>query len=72
MKKVALGQHLNVIMEAVDKIAEAIGHGPRVKERVNIIRDQVVLLALDAGLPVQPVPEKKSDGESERRPGEAG
>ena len=67
------GSHLNAIMKAIDTMQSTFRdpdfHGnPKVHDRLDAIRDQVVLLALDLRLPVQPAKEK-SDGEADGRPG---
>ncbi len=70
------GKHLNAIMVAIDALQATFRNAnfrgsPRVHERINTIRDQVVLLALDLRLPIQPV-EEKVDGDTDRHPGETG
>lgn len=66
------GKKLNAIIEALDEFqaALAVGTPGRHRERLNAMRDQVMLLALDLKLPLQP--QEKDDAEGERRPGTAG
>lgn len=57
------GKKLNTILEAVDAFQAAlpVALPGRHRERLNAIRDQVMLLALDLRLPVQPVEEKQDE-----------
>lgn len=73
MTRSEAGKRLNSILETVDDMQEAlpIALPGRHRERLNAIRDQVMLLALDLKLPIQPVKEN-GNAESERQPGEAG
>jgi len=71
MTRKELGLKLNAVFEVLDSIDQSVG-SLRVKSRLNIIRDQVILIALDLNLPVQPVKEEKSDGEGERPEGSTG
>lgn len=66
------GKKLNAILETVDELQGSlpVGLPGRHRERINTIRDQVMLLALDLKLPLQP--QEKDDAEGERRPGSTG
>jgi hypothetical protein len=55
---------LNVLLATVDNIQESFPQRQgRPHERLNIIRDQLALLALDLGLPIQPIKEEKKSDE---------
>ena len=65
------GKRLNAIFEALDAVQDGIRGkqvSSRCKERINAIRDQVVLLALDLRLPVAPLAEKTDAGDPGQAP----
>lgn len=73
MTKGEAGKNLNAMLELVDALSVGLSNlsNSRTHGRLNTIRDQVMLLALDLGLPIQPVVEK-ADVQAERRPGDPG
>ena len=72
-----MGRRINAVLEAVDDLQDELPVDRiRPRARLDDIRDQLVLLALDLGLtinPVKPKPaETKPDGEADRPQGQTG
>lgn len=68
-------KHLNSVLVAIDAMQDGIRgkvSNPRFDVRLNAIRDQVVLLALDLGLPLKPILKEDADAPGERLQSETG
>lgn len=77
MSALKMGRRINAVLEAVDDLQDELPVDRiRPRARLDDIRDQLVLLALDLGLsinPAKPKPtETKPDGEADRPAGQTG
>jgi hypothetical protein len=59
MTRGEVGKSLNTVLETIDALQDRFKGRAKVNARLDTIRDHVVLLALDLGLPVQPIKEEK-------------
>jgi hypothetical protein len=57
-----VGRVLNELLDLVDRLSALVGDAPgRPMQRLDAVRDQVLLLALDVGLPVRQREDKRSE-----------
>lgn len=67
MDRTELGQKLNSVLENVDLIQDGLD-SERHRRRIDVVRDQLVLLALDMGLPVVPAKATHASDPGQRPP----
>lgn len=77
MSALKMGRRINAVLEAVDDLQDELPvDRVRPRARLDDIRDQLVLLALDLGLSINPakpkLTETKPDGEADRPAGQTG
>jgi hypothetical protein len=57
-----VGRVLNELLDLVDRLSALVGDVPgRPGQRLDAVRDQVLLLALDVGLPVKQREDERSE-----------
>ena len=62
-----MAEELRLMFLAVDRLQEGLPSGVRPHQRLHLIRDQLVLIAVDVGLPVSPV--KRGGDDAGQAPG---